>query len=124
MFAAEGASLSCAAQHRRYSRRLHRHLAPRLVLRVADLLHPFDVLAIERLLDGDVCHGGARRCAPGSNVTALPAARAGATAEYSGSMRTMPVNQSAGPFADGCEPLRLISIDCRSRWMTAFTRAR
>ena len=25
-------------------------------------------------------------------------------------MRTVPVNHSAGPFADGCEPLRLISM--------------
>ena len=25
-------------------------------------------------------------------------------------MRTVPVNQSAGPLLDGCEPLRLISI--------------
>jgi len=25
-------------------------------------------------------------------------------------MRTVPVNQSAGPFADGCAPARLISI--------------
>ena len=28
----------------------------------------------------------------------------------SGSIRTLPVNHSAGPFADGCEPARLISI--------------
>jgi hypothetical protein len=25
-------------------------------------------------------------------------------------MRTVPVNQSAGPWLEGCEPLRLISI--------------
>jgi len=25
-------------------------------------------------------------------------------------MRTVPVNQSAGPRAEGCEPVRLISI--------------
>jgi hypothetical protein len=25
-------------------------------------------------------------------------------------MRTVPVNQSAGPLLEGCEPLRLISI--------------
>ena len=29
-----------------------------LVLLVADLLHPLDRLAVERLLDGDVGHGG------------------------------------------------------------------
>src|SRR5687767_9367594 len=48
--------------------------------------------------------------APGSNVTLAPAARAGAGASNSGSMRTVPVNHSAGPLADGCEPLRLISM--------------
>src|SRR5688572_7268804 len=48
--------------------------------------------------------------APGSNVTLAPAARAGTGASNSGSMRTVPVNHSAGPLADGCEPLRLISI--------------
>src|ERR671912_2637994 len=48
--------------------------------------------------------------APGSNVTLAPAARAGAGASNNRSMRTVPVNHSAGPLADGCEPLRLISI--------------
>ena len=56
---------------------------------------------------GWVCHAVR---APGSNVTLAPAARAGTGASNSGSMRTVPVNQSAGPLADGCEPLRLISI--------------
>src|SRR5687767_5235893 len=56
---------------------------------------------------GWVCHAVR---APGSNVTLTPAARAGTGASNSGSMRTVPVNHSAGPFADGCEPLRLISI--------------
>src|SRR6187401_212991 len=36
--------------------------------------------------------------------------RPGTGASNSGSMRTVPVNHSAGPLADGCEPLRLISI--------------
>src|SRR5439155_3300825 len=48
--------------------------------------------------------------APGSNVTLAPATRAGAGAWNRGSMRTVPVNQSAGPLLDGCEPIRLISI--------------
>src|SRR6266850_7843625 len=48
--------------------------------------------------------------APGSNVTLAPAARAGAFAWNNGSMRTVPVNQSAGPLVDGCEPILLISI--------------
>src|SRR5438132_1208664 len=48
--------------------------------------------------------------APGSNVTLAPAARAGAFAWNNGSMRTVPVNQPAGPLVDGCEPILLISI--------------
>src|SRR5215208_1898226 len=56
---------------------------------------------------GCVCHAVR---APGSNVTALPAARAGAFAAKRGSIRTVPVNQSPGPFPEGCEPLLLISI--------------
>src|SRR4051812_28400133 len=47
--------------------------------------------------------------APGSNVTLAPATRAGSGAAINGSMRTVPVNHSAGPLPDGCEPLRLIS---------------
>src|SRR5690349_13421252 len=48
--------------------------------------------------------------APGSKVTLAPVTRAGADAVNSGSMRTVPVNQSAGPLPDGCAPLRLISM--------------
>src|SRR6478736_8022121 len=48
--------------------------------------------------------------APGSKVTLAPATRAGAFAWNKGSMRTVPVNQSAGPLLEGCEPLLLISI--------------
>jgi len=39
-----------------------------------------------------------------------PEARAGAFAWNNGSTRTVPVNQSADPLLDGCEPLFLISI--------------
>ena len=56
---------------------------------------------------GWVCHAVR---APGSNVTLAPAARAGTGASNNGSTRTVPVNHPAGPFADGCEPLRLISM--------------
>src|SRR5215204_3681698 len=56
---------------------------------------------------GCVCHAVR---APGSNVTLAPAARAGAFAWNSGSMRTLPVNHSAGPLPDGCDPFLLISI--------------
>src|SRR5664280_532255 len=48
--------------------------------------------------------------APGSKVTLAPAARAGAFAWNKASMRTVPVNQSAGPLLEGCEPLLFMSI--------------
>src|SRR5205807_8898936 len=48
--------------------------------------------------------------APGSNVTLAPATHAGSGAWNRGSIRTVPVNQSAGPLFDGCEPLLFISI--------------
>lgn len=47
--------------------------------------------------------------APGSNVTIVPAARAGGVAWNNGSSRTDPVNQSAGPSRERCVPIRLIS---------------
>jgi hypothetical protein len=95
------------------------------VLRVADVFHPVDDLAVERFRNRNVSHRCGRRravpvcpsgcvCqavrAPGSNVTLAPLARAGSGALNSGSMRTVPVNHSAGPFPDGCVPFRLISI--------------
>src|SRR5579885_795127 len=48
--------------------------------------------------------------APGSKVTLAPDTRAGSGASNNGSMRTLPVNQSAGPFMHGCEPVLLIFI--------------
>jgi hypothetical protein len=48
--------------------------------------------------------------APGSNVTVAPPILAGAFLWKGESIRTAPVNQSAGPLADGCEPSRLISM--------------
>ena len=48
--------------------------------------------------------------APGSKVTLAPATRAGAAVWKSGSIRTVPVNQSAGPLPEGCEPIRLMSM--------------
>src|SRR5437762_1220408 len=56
---------------------------------------------------GCVCHAVR---APGSKVTLAPATRAGSGASNSGSIRTVPVNQSAGPLPEGREPHRLISI--------------
>src|SRR5439155_14929947 len=48
--------------------------------------------------------------APGSNVTLALATRAGSGAWNRGSIRTAPVNQSAGPFVEFCEPDLFISI--------------
>src|SRR6266404_6452275 len=48
--------------------------------------------------------------APGSNVTLAPRTRAGSGASNKGSIRTVPVNQSAGPFVELCEPDLFISI--------------
>src|SRR3954469_10759308 len=56
---------------------------------------------------GCVCH--AVRAA-GSNVTLAPATRAGSDRSNSGSIRTVPVNQSAGPLPEGREPHLFISI--------------
>lgn len=62
----------------------------------------------------------------GWNVTALPTPRAGVFARNSGSVRTVPVNHSAGAFADGRDSLRLIFIELSPRfWMVphaAFAR--
>ncbi|EAQ12049.1 hypothetical protein RB2654_01065 [Rhodobacterales bacterium HTCC2654] len=54
---------------------------------------------------GWVCHAVR---APGSKVTSVPPARPGSSAVKSGSMRTRPVNQSAGPMRDGVSPARVI----------------
>src|SRR6266446_2080528 len=55
--------------------------------------------------------GPPQRCAhPSSDVTLAAATRAGSGAWNSGSMRTVPVNQSAGPLFEGCDPHFLISI--------------
>src|SRR3954451_13334892 len=50
--------------------------------------------------------------APGSKVTLAPRTRAGAGGSNSGSMRTVPVKYSAGPFPEGREPARLIFMIC------------
>ena len=68
---------------------------------------PHPAVTIRVWPSGWVCHAVR---APGSNVTLAPAARAGAWGWNSRSIRTVPVNQSAGPLADGCEPTRAISM--------------
>src|SRR3954471_1574586 len=67
--------------------------------------HPQPAVTISVCPNGCVCHAVR---APGSNVTLAPATRAGAAVWKSGSTRTVPVNQSAGPLADGCDPILLI----------------
>src|SRR5947207_13041624 len=52
--------------------------------------------------------------APGSNVTLAPRTRAGSGASNKGSIRTEPVNQSAGPLLEDCAPDRLISMSSNS----------
>jgi hypothetical protein len=48
--------------------------------------------------------------ATGSNVTLAQRTRAGSGASNNGSIRTVPVNQSADPFVELCEPALFISI--------------
>jgi hypothetical protein len=48
--------------------------------------------------------------APGSKVTVAAAARLESFAEKSGSILTVPVNQSWGPLAEGCVPILVICI--------------
>src|SRR6516162_10837832 len=48
--------------------------------------------------------------APGSKVTLAPRPRAGSTVSNKGSIRTVPVKYSTGPFAEGREPHLLISM--------------
>ena len=90
---------------------------------VGHMLHPVDHLAVLGFLDGDVGHGGggrdpvpvtmAERCvcqavrAPVSKVTRAAPCRAGSGAVLSGSMRTEPVNHSAGPFCKGRVPVEI-----------------
>src|SRR5213082_2070668 len=57
--------------------------------------------------NGCVCHAVR---APGSNVTLALATRAESDAWKSGSIRTIPVNHSAGPLVEACDPILLISI--------------
>src|SRR5690606_9534720 len=54
---------------------------------------------------GWVCHAVR---APGSKVTCAAAVRAGVAGWNKGSIRTAPVNQSAGPLVDACDSARWI----------------
>src|SRR6184192_3910882 len=67
--------------------------------------HPSPEVTINVCPRGCVCQAVR---APGSNVTLAPRTRAGSGASNNGSIRTLPVNQSAGPSVETCEPLLLI----------------
>src|SRR6266436_7202727 len=69
--------------------------------------HPRPDMTINVWPSGCVCQAVR---APGSNVTLAPRTRAGSGGSNSGSMRTVPVNQSAGPLVELCEPDLFISI--------------
>src|SRR5437667_5213705 len=69
--------------------------------------HPRPDVTINACPSGCVCQAVR---APGSNETLAPRTRAGSGASNSGSMRTVPVNQSAGPLVELCEPDLFISI--------------
>src|SRR5437667_3555915 len=69
--------------------------------------HPTPDVTINVWPSGCVCQAVR---APGSNVTLALATRAGSGAWNRGSIRTVPVNQSAGPLFEGCDPVLLISI--------------
>src|SRR5690242_12868879 len=49
--------------------------------------------------------------APGSNETIAPVTRAGSVPLNGESMLTVPVNQSAGPLLEGCEPTLWMFMD-------------
>src|SRR3712207_507804 len=68
---------------------------------------PQPAVTIRVCPSGWVCHAVR---APGPNVTLAPRARAGSCASNRGSIRTVPVNHSAGPLPEGCEPFLFISI--------------
>jgi hypothetical protein len=55
----------------------------------------------QRLTERMRVPGGTRAGLEGDAVTLEPLTRAGLGPLNNGSMRTVPVNQSAGPFADG-----------------------
>lgn len=64
-------------------------------------VQPQPAVTIEVWPSGCVCHAVR---APGSKVTLAPCTNAGLGARKSGSMRTAPVTQSDGPFAEGWKP--------------------
>jgi hypothetical protein len=48
--------------------------------------------------------------APGSKVTVAPPTRASPLPLNGASILTLPVKYCSGPFAEGCEPFRVISM--------------
>src|SRR2546421_1677399 len=68
---------------------------------------PHPLVTIKVCPSGWVCQAVR---APGSKVTLAALTLAGSERSNSGSTRTVPVNHSAGPLPEGCDPTRLISI--------------
>src|SRR5205085_11196559 len=88
----------------------HTTTSPARISRLAPPQHftqPHPEVTTNLWPSGWVCHAVR---APGSNVTSALDTRDGSTAGNSGSIRTLPVNQSVGPFIEACDPLGLISI--------------
>src|SRR5262252_5644792 len=69
--------------------------------------HPRPEVTINVWPNGCVCQAVR---APGSKVTLAPRTCAGSGGSNNGSIRTLPVNQSAGPLVELCEPTLLISM--------------
>src|SRR6476469_8367297 len=70
-------------------------------------VQPQPAVTIKVCPSGCVCHAVR---ALGSKVTAAHDTRAGGGGALSGSIRTVPVNHSSGPFIEGCEPARFSSM--------------
>src|ERR1051325_11697718 len=68
---------------------------------------PQPAVTIRCCPNGCLCHAVR---APGSKVTQEPCTKAGSGAWNRESIRTVPVNQSEEPLAEGSEPTRLMSI--------------
>jgi hypothetical protein len=71
-------------------------------------LHPAATSCDDQCLAQRMCVP--RRPSTGFKVTLAQRTRAGSGVSTKGSILTLPVNQSAGPFVELCEPTRFISI--------------
>ena len=94
-----------------FARREPHHVAgPDFLDRPALPLHPAAAAGHDQRLAQRV--GVPRGACTRLERDAGPADAGRVGASNSGSIRTVPVNQSAGPFAEACEPTRLMSMCC------------